>query len=257
MRGICAAVIGLSLAAITTAGAAEPLTKPFAYDNVHIRVADPQKAAEWYVKALGAKPSEAPTPQTAQVSFGAQAITITKGDSTASSMGTLIDHFGLSFSDLDAAVKQAQAAGAKVTAQPAMSPGIFRYAYIEDPWGVRIEMVEDKQKLGFHHVHLRVKDPTATLNWFEQNIGGERTKLYGKLDGMRYNGVWLFAMASGDTAPAPPTAADARAVLDALAATGYDRAVSIEMKAVADDGMAGLAVSVGHLHAAARDGGYL
>ena len=60
--------------------------------------------------------------------------------------------------------------------------------------------------IGFHHVHLRVKDPTATLNWFEQNIGGERTKLYGKLDGMRYNGVWLFAMASGDTAPAPPTA---------------------------------------------------
>ena len=31
-------------------------------------------------------------------------------------------------------------------------------------------------------------------------------KLYGKLDGMRYNGVWLFAMASGDTAPAPPVA---------------------------------------------------
>lgn len=186
--------------------AAEPLTKPIAYDNVHIRVADPAKAADWYVTALGATRSEAPTPQTAQVAFGAQAITITKGDSTTPSTGTLIDHFGLSYRDLDAAVKTAQAAGAKVTSAPQMSPGIFRYAYIEDPWGVRIEMVEDKEKLGFHHVHLRVKDPVATLNWFEQHIGGERTKLYGKLDGMRYNGVWLFAMPSGDAAPPPPTA---------------------------------------------------
>lgn len=205
MRLTCAAVIGLSLV-FARGATAEPLTKPVAYDNVHIRVTDPAKAAEWYVKALGARLSEAPTPQTGQVAFGAQAITITKGDSTTASTGTLIDHIGLSFSDLDAAVKTAESAGAKVTSRPAMSPGIFRYAYIEDPWGVRIEMVEDKEKLGFHHVHLRVKDPTATLNWFEQHIGGERTKLYGKLDGMRYNGVWLFAMASGDTAPQPPTA---------------------------------------------------
>ena len=140
MRGICAAVIGLSLAAITTAGAAEPLTKPFAYDNVHIRVADPQKAAEWYVKALGAKPSEAPTPQTAQVSFGAQAITITKGDSTASSMGTLIDHFGLSFSDLDAAVKQALTRSYGAPADDRTLWENDLYQPLPDYWGVAVQL---------------------------------------------------------------------------------------------------------------------
>ena len=100
-------------------------------------------------------------------------------------MGTLIDHIGLSYRDLDAAVKKAEAAGAKVTSAPRESPGIFRYAYIEDPWGVRIEMVQDTGRIGFHHVHLRVKDPDATLAWYEAHFGGERAKLRGKLDGLR------------------------------------------------------------------------
>lgn len=205
-RIIAGSIVGLAAALLPFVADAEPSTRPIAYDNVHIRVADPAQAAEWYVRALGARLSEAPTPATAQVAFGAQAITITKGDSTTPSTGTLIDHIGLSFRDLDAAVRTAETAGAKVTSKPQMSPGIFRYAYIEDPWGVRIEMVEDPQQLGFHHVHLRVKDPAATLTWFEQHLGGERTKLYGKLDGMRYNGVWLFAMSSGEAPPPPPTA---------------------------------------------------
>jgi len=187
-------------------GAAEPLTRVTDYDNVHIRVLDPEKAANWYVSALGATMSTPPAPGTAQVTFGANVITITKGSSVETSAGTLIDHIGLSFRDLDAAVRTAEAAGATVTTTPRESPGIFKYAYIEDPWGVRIEMVEDNERLGFHHVHLRVKDPAATLAWYQQKLGGEAAKLAGKLDGVRFNGVWLFAMTSGAEAPAPAAA---------------------------------------------------
>lgn len=64
-------------------------------------------------------------------------------------------------------------------------------------------------------------------------------------------------LSSPHLAPAPPTKSNARAVLDALAAIGYERTVSIEMKAVPGDGLATLAASLGHLHAAAHDGGYL
>jgi predicted enzyme related to lactoylglutathione lyase len=194
----------MSVAAASSA--AEPLTRVTDYDNVHIRVLDPEKAANWYVSALGATLSTPPAPGTAQVTFGANVITITKGSSTETSAGTAIDHIGLSFKDLDAAVKTAEAAGAKVTTTVRESPGIFRYAYIEDPWGVRIEMVEDAEHLGFHHVHLRVKDPEATLAWYQQQFGGERSKLRGKVDGVRFNGVWVFAMSSGADAPPPPTA---------------------------------------------------
>jgi lactoylglutathione lyase len=188
------------------APAAEPPARAVGYDNVHIRVLDPVKAAEWYVSALGARASDPPAPGTAQVTFGSNVITITKGDTAQPSVGTLIDHIGLSFRDLDAAVKQAEASGAKVTSPPRESPGVFRFAYIEDPWGVRIEMVEDVERLGFHHVHLRVKDPDATLTWYQQQFGGERTKLRNTVDGVRFDGVWLFAMSSGAGLPAPATA---------------------------------------------------
>src|SRR5207344_2280892 len=107
-----------------------------------------------------------PAPGTAQVTFGPNVITIVKGETAQPSAGTLIDHIGLSYRDLVAAVSKAEAAGAIVTSPPRESPGIFRYAYIQDPWGVRIEMVEDTERLGFHHVHLRVKNPDATLTWF-------------------------------------------------------------------------------------------
>ena len=198
--------VGLALVTVAAVSAAEPVTRATDYDNVHIRVLDPEKAASWYVSALGAKLSEPPAPGTAQVTFGGNVITITKGNSVETSAGTLIDHIGLSFKDVAAAVRTAEAAGARVTTAPRESPGIFKYAYIEDPWGVRIEMVEDPEHLGFHHVHLRVKDPDATLLWYQQQFGGERAKLRGKVDGVRFNCVWIFAMSSGADAPAPATA---------------------------------------------------
>jgi predicted enzyme related to lactoylglutathione lyase len=199
---------GLSLVMLLVASVAgaQSAARAVAYDNVHIRTLDPAKAAEWYVKALGARMSEPPAPGTAQVTFGANVVIITKGATIEPSMGTAIDHFGLSYRDLDAAVKTAEAAGATVTSPPRESPGIFRYAYIVDPWGARIEMVEDTERLGFHHVHLRATDPDATLTWFQQKLGGERTKLRGKLDGVRFGGVWVFAMSSGTETPPPPTA---------------------------------------------------
>jgi catechol 2,3-dioxygenase-like lactoylglutathione lyase family enzyme len=180
--------------------AAGSVASAIGVDNVHIRVPDPDKAAAWYVSTLGATPSKPPAPGTAQVTFGPCVITIIKGDTVVPSRGTLIDHIGLSYPDVDAAVRKAAAAGATVTTPPAESPGIFRYAYIEDPWGVRIEIVQDADRLGFHHVHLRVPDPAATLAWFAEQFGGERTMLRGKVDGVRFNGVWLFAM-KGDSAP--------------------------------------------------------
>ena len=191
---------------VATVAGAQPVTTAVGYDNVHIRTLDPAKAAEWYVTALGAKMSVPPAAGTAQVTFGSHVVTLTKGATIEPSLGTAIDHIGLSYGDLDAAVRKAEAAGATVTSPPRESPGIFRYAYIVDPWGTRIEMVEDTEQLGFHHVHLRTMNPDTTLSWFQHKLGGERTKLRGKLDGIRFGGVWVFAMSSGAETPPPATA---------------------------------------------------
>lgn len=204
--------IVVTVALTTPPAKAHAATKAIGFDNVHIRSLDPARAAEWYVSALGAAPSEPPAPGTAQVTFSGQVVTITKGTAIEPSMGTAIDHFGLSVADLDAAVKRAESAGATVTTSPRESPGFFRYAYIVDPWGSRIELVEDSERLGFHHVHLRARDPDMTLAWFEQRLGGERAKLRGKLDGVRFGGVWVFAMNSGAETPPAPTAIQVVAV---------------------------------------------
>src|SRR5258705_14024551 len=107
--------LGLAFVTAAAAGAAEPATRATDYDNVHIRVLDPAKAAAWYVSALGATLSNPPAPGTAQVTFGGSVITITKGDAVQTSAGTLIDHIGLSFKDVEGAVKTAERAGATVT----------------------------------------------------------------------------------------------------------------------------------------------
>src|SRR5207247_4819861 len=58
------------------------------------------------------------------------------------------------------------------------------------------------ETLGFHHVHLSVKDPAATLQWFADNFGGVPAKLRGRLDGVRFGDVWIFANRAA-TPPAP------------------------------------------------------
>ena len=54
-----------------------------------------------------------------------------------------IDHVGFSLSDLDAKMKELEAAGAKVTTPAREVPGLFKMAFVEDPWGTRIEVVQD------------------------------------------------------------------------------------------------------------------
>lgn len=58
-------------------------------------------------------------------------------------------------------------------------------------------------------------------------------------------------------APAPASTTEAQTVLDALSAVGFDEAVSVEIKAVPDDGLAALAKSIGMLRDAALSRGHL
>ena len=82
------------------------------------------------------------------------------------------------------------------------APGLFKYAFIFDPWGTRIELVEDSDYLGFHHIHLSSTDPDETLAWYQSVLGGERDSLRGQLDGLRYGDVWLLAMEHEEGIPA-------------------------------------------------------
>ena len=51
-------------------------------------------------------------------------------------------------------------------------PGLFRHGFVFDPWGTRIEILEDPERAGFHHIHLSAANPDATLAWYRTISAG-------------------------------------------------------------------------------------
>ncbi len=198
-------VLGAAVQASAGAQTGTPAVRSTGFHNVHLRVADPAAAADWYIKHLGATKAEAPF----SVAFGRTLVAFVRTPAAERSEGSVIDHIGVSYPDLRAKMKEFEAAGAKILRPVAEAKGMFAYAFIEDPWGVKIEVMQDTELVGFHHVHLSVSDPAATLAWFQAHLGGEPTKLRGILDGVKYGPIWLFA----SRASAPPAASATRAIM--------------------------------------------
>ena len=117
------------------------------------------------------------------------------------STGSVIDHLGFSVADLDAVLSDLESARASVTSPRRDVDGLFPLAFVEDPWGVRFEVLEDPQHLRFHHIHLRSPEPEATRQWYLDQFRGVRIPLRGRLDGILYPGnVWVL-VTEGDTFP--------------------------------------------------------
>jgi len=146
------------------------------YDHVHLAAPDQAMAVEWYQKNFGGET----TPEGKDRLFFGKTRFIWMRSATAKpSAGAAIDHIAFSVAD--------------------KAPG-----FITDPWGVRIEVLNDPQRRGFHHVHLRSTDPAASIAWYQQRFGGERAKFKGE-DGLKYGDV-LVVVEKSAAAPEPSTA---------------------------------------------------
>ena len=145
------------------------------FDQVHLGVPDPEIAARWYVEHLGAAPGD----NADRIWFGPTRVIFLKNASPGPSEGTAIDHFALAGSVgrvlLDPSVRRVQE-----------DP-----AYVADPWGTKIQLVEDSGPLRVPHVHLRVPDVERARGWYLDRFGGERTALDGR-PGIKYGDVWLL-----------------------------------------------------------------
>lgn len=173
-------------------------------DHIHLNVPDQAAAVAWYQKTFGGQPmTEAPD----RVMFGDTRLIFLKKADAQPSSGSALDHIGFSVADLDAKMKEFEAAGVKVAAPIRDVQGLFKLAFVEDPWGTRIEVVQDADKLGLHHVHLRGPDPDAILAWYKSHFGGETGKLKGRIDGIKLKDVWLVVQ-RGDATPSEGHAID-------------------------------------------------
>jgi lactoylglutathione lyase len=205
MRSTLFAPLAAIFLASAAAGPLPAQTETLLYDHVHMSVPDPQAAAKWYLDHLGGEFIDG---REDRILVGTTRIMFLRGDDRRPSAGSVIDHLGFSVTDLDATVGAMEAAGATVTTPPRDVPGLFRLAFVDDPWGVRLEILHDPQHLGFHHVHLRSPDPETTFAWYLEHFGGVRTPLRGRLDGILYPGnVWLLIQ-RGDAVPSQGTAID-------------------------------------------------
>jgi len=156
---------------LAVAPAAAQTTLP--YDHVHLAAPDQAAAVEWYQRTFGGET----TPEGKdRLLFGKTRFIWLKSDTAKPSAGTAIDHIAFSVAD--------------------KTPG-----FLIDPWGVRIEILNDPQRRGFHHVHLRSTDPAATLAWYRQRFGGEKTTFRNE-DALKY-GDMLVMVEKSATAPAP------------------------------------------------------
>jgi lactoylglutathione lyase len=165
-----------------------------ALDSVHLIVPDTSKAVQWYIQYMGGAKTRAAN----EVAFGPTVFMFQQANDALPSAGSVIDHVGFSFPDLDMKIAEWQAAGIKILTPVREIPGLFKLGFIEDPWGVKIEVVQDPETLGFHHIHLRSTDPEAMFKWLSDLFGGEKTKLMGRLDGLKFGNVWVLVQKANE-----------------------------------------------------------
>ena len=198
-------VIGVvTVGVLVTAG----LVHAADYHHVHITSASPLQAVDWYARHMGCEPLT--DRNDAADCYGVEVVFVPQ-TTNGGSQGTGVDHIGFSFRDLTAKMAELEAvgvrgSGVRLQRNPDGStwrdvPGLFKLAFIFDPWGTRIELVEDPETLGFHHVHLNATDPEATLAWYRDVMGGEPASLKGRLDGLRFDGVWFLVSRNSEGVP--------------------------------------------------------
>ncbi|MDP6579042.1 MAG: VOC family protein [Vicinamibacterales bacterium] len=171
------------------------------YHHVHVTASNATEAVKWYSQYMDCLPL---ADRDDGVECGGAQVVFDSRPSLGTSQRTGIDHISFSYADLTAKMADLEAVGVRGSGVRLQRfedgstlrdvPGLFKYGFVFDPWGTRIEMVEDADTLGFHHIHLSATDPAATLGWYQQMFGGESARLRDRLDGVLLGDIWLLAM---------------------------------------------------------------
>ena len=195
-------VLGLLMVSVAPASAQ---SETMMYDHVHLAVPDPATAAAWYARHFGGDPVDGRDDRTL---IGVTRFIFRQDADVRPSQGGAVDHLGFSVADLDAKLQELEADGATITMARREVEGLFPISFVVDPWGVRLEIIEEPQHLGFHHIHLRTPDVEGTMQAYLDLFGGVRTPMRGSRDAILYPGnVWLM-FTEGEGFPTSGSAID-------------------------------------------------
>ena len=125
----------------------------FEFDHVHIKTPDPGKTVAWYVKAFdfeiisdsvrmwGDRFIRCKTPDGVSV-YVSQARPDEEVGSGNTGAHWGLEHLALKVDDMDAAIKRLVGLGAKLREEPVDIPNGPRFAFIEVPGDVRVELLQ-------------------------------------------------------------------------------------------------------------------
>ena len=179
------------------------------YDHIHLN--EPAaEASQWWEKNIpgGRRITEAPN----RIMYGAVRLMFLGSQATGGSDGSVIEHIGFSVTDLDAKMRDLAAINTKVVEPVKQVPGLYKTAVVESPWGTRVQLVQDPELVGLHHVQLRAPDSEAVYAWLSDKFGGDRTRIKGQLDAMRYGGIPGFTTVYIVVAPGQSVPSQGRAI---------------------------------------------
>ena len=127
---------------------------PYEFEHIHLKAPDPEKTANWYVKAFnfeifndrGVRPTG---DRFIECKSEDGTIFRISGARTDEKMGTGdadvhygLEHFGITVDDMDAEIERLQALGAELAEGPISNPGGPTIAFIKVPDDVRIELLQ-------------------------------------------------------------------------------------------------------------------
>jgi catechol 2,3-dioxygenase-like lactoylglutathione lyase family enzyme len=195
--------------ALVAAGATAARAADATVHQVSITTSSPSEAVRWYAEHMDC---ERIADRNDAARCGGVELQFVVQPTMGSTQGTGVNHIGFSFRDLTAKMAElqkvgVQGSGVRLQRFPDGAAlrdvaGLFKLGFIFDPWGTRIELVEDPEYLGFHHIHLSATDPAATLAWYRNAFGGKPARLRDRLDGLRFGNVWVLASRHEEGTPA-------------------------------------------------------
>ena len=174
------------------------------YDHIHLTATNAQEAVSWYVKHFGGEAGrfrrgDGDTVQYPidRVYYDELSVIFFEREPTGGSVGTGVDHISFSMTNVAEITAAVVADGGTQLGDLVEFSGM-QLSFIEDPWGTKIELIDDSETRGLHHIHLSSSDPEGTLSWYQRNFGGEIVQWKGVLPAINYSDVWLLVARAND-----------------------------------------------------------
>lgn len=156
-------------------------------DNITILSSDPKSSLDWYLKYFGGKKIDRSVWTNGKIKLRFGLLKDVKR-----SEGKIFDHIGFSVNDLDLKLEEIKDSGFKKMTKIKVVGQVIRMLYIEDPFGVKIELLEEPDRNGLHHIHQYLNEPEKVRDWYYENLGGLKENYKNMMMAIDYDNILLF-----------------------------------------------------------------